>query len=72
MEAGRSVGTAAAARIQRAVLELGGNDPVLVDADVDVAATAKAVATSTFINSGQICTSSERISSTTNVPSGRI
>ncbi|GAB2459788.1 aldehyde dehydrogenase family protein [Nocardioides hungaricus] len=61
VEAGRSVGIAAAARIQRAILELGGNDPVLVDADVDVAATAKAVATSTFINSGQICTSSERI-----------
>lgn len=61
VDAGRSVGVAAAKRLQRSILELGGNDPVLVDADVDVAATAKAVATSTFINSGQICTSSERI-----------
>ncbi|MBE1592340.1 aldehyde dehydrogenase family protein [Nonomuraea angiospora] len=61
VEAGRSVAVAAAKRLQRTILELGGNDPVLVDADVDVAATAKAVATSTFLNSGQICTSSERI-----------
>ncbi|MFI7166485.1 aldehyde dehydrogenase family protein [Rhodococcus erythropolis] len=61
VEAGRSVGVAAAKRLQRSILELGGNDPVIVDSDVDVVATAKAVAMSTFINSGQICTSSERI-----------
>lgn len=61
VEAGRSVGVAAAQRLQRSVLELGGNDPVIVDADVDVAATAEAVAFSSFVNSGQICTSSERI-----------
>ncbi|MDT9664861.1 acyl-CoA reductase-like NAD-dependent aldehyde dehydrogenase [Rhodococcus sp. OAS809] len=61
VEAGRSVGVAAAKRLQRSILELGGNDPVIVDSDIDVVATAKAVAMSTFINSGQICTSSERI-----------
>jgi acyl-CoA reductase-like NAD-dependent aldehyde dehydrogenase len=61
VEAGRSVGVAAASRLKRSVLELGGNDPVIVDADVDVAATARAVAFSSFVNSGQICTSSERI-----------
>lgn len=59
--AGRSVGVAAASRLKRSVLELGGNDPVVVDAGVDVAATARAVAFSSFVNSGQICTSSERI-----------
>jgi succinate-semialdehyde dehydrogenase/glutarate-semialdehyde dehydrogenase len=61
VEVGRAVGIAAASRLKRSVLELGGNDPVIVDAGVDVAATAEAVAMSTFINSGQICTSSERI-----------
>lgn len=61
VEAGRSVGVAAASRLKRSVLELGGNDPVIVDADVDVAATAAAVAFSSFVNSGQICTSSERV-----------
>lgn len=59
---GRSVGEASAKRLTRSILELGGNDPVIVAADVDdVAATARAVAFSSFINSGQICTSSERI-----------
>lgn len=61
VEVGRSVGVAAASRLKRSLLELGGNDPVIVDADVDVAATAGAVAFSSFVNSGQICTSSERI-----------
>ncbi|WP_104062359.1 aldehyde dehydrogenase [Arthrobacter sp. 4R501] len=61
VETGRSVGVAAARRLRRSVLELGGNDPVIVDNDADVNATAKAVATSTFLNSGQICTSTERI-----------
>lgn len=61
VEAGRSVGVAAARRLRRSVLELGGNDPVIVDADVDVEATAQAAAFSSFVNSGQICTSSERI-----------
>ena len=60
--AGRSVGEAAARRLTRSILELGGNDPVIVGADVhDMAATARAVAFSSFVNSGQICTSSERI-----------
>jgi succinate-semialdehyde dehydrogenase/glutarate-semialdehyde dehydrogenase len=61
VEVGRAVGVAAASRLKRSVLELGGNDPVIVDADVDVVATAEAVAMSSFVNSGQICTSSERI-----------
>ncbi|MGE4426572.1 MAG: aldehyde dehydrogenase [Solirubrobacteraceae bacterium] len=58
---GRSVGLAAARHLRRAVLELGGKDPVVVDAGVDVAATAEAVAFGAFVNTGQICTSMERI-----------
>lgn len=59
--AGREVGAAAGRGLHRAILELGGKDPVLVDADVDPVATAHAVAFGSFVNSGQICTSMERI-----------
>lgn len=59
--AGRSVGTAAAANFNRALLELGGKDPVVIDADVDVAAVAEEIALGSYLNSGQICTSVERI-----------
>ncbi|GAB3733502.1 aldehyde dehydrogenase family protein [Nocardiopsis nanhaiensis] len=58
---GRRVGASAGGGLRRAVLELGGKDPVVVDADVDPVATAKAVAFGAFANSGQICTSMERV-----------
>lgn len=58
---GKRVGAAAGERLHRAVLELGGKDPVVVDAGVDPVATAQAVAFGAFINTGQICTSMERI-----------
>lgn len=58
---GRDVGAATGARLHRSVLELGGKDPVLVDAGVDPVATAQAVAFGAFVNTGQICTSMERI-----------
>ncbi|MCK9249903.1 MAG: aldehyde dehydrogenase family protein [Solirubrobacteraceae bacterium] len=58
---GRSVAGSAAGHLRRAVLELGGKDPVVVDAGVDVDATAEAVAFGAFVNTGQICTSMERI-----------
>jgi succinate-semialdehyde dehydrogenase/glutarate-semialdehyde dehydrogenase len=59
--AGREVGASAGRSLHRAVLELGGKDPVVVDTDVDPVATAAAVAFGAFVNSGQICTSMERI-----------
>ncbi|MFD4553966.1 aldehyde dehydrogenase family protein [Streptomyces sp. NPDC058469] len=59
--AGRAVGTATGHRLRRCVLELGGKDPVLIDAGVDPVATAQAVAFGAFVNTGQICTSMERI-----------
>ncbi|WP_457972738.1 aldehyde dehydrogenase family protein [Arthrobacter sp. D1-17] len=57
------------ARIARAAVltgahvlrENGGNDPLLVDADVDPAWAAEQAAIGAFSNSGQICTSVERI-----------
>ncbi|MGY0499337.1 aldehyde dehydrogenase family protein [Nocardia sp. FBN12] len=59
--AGRGVGAATGSRLRRSVLELGGKDPVVIDAGVDPVATARAVAFGAFINTGQICTSMERI-----------
>lgn len=59
--AGRAVGTATGRRLRRCVLELGGKDAVLIDAGVDPVATGQAVAFGAFVNSGQICTSMERI-----------
>lgn len=58
---GRKVGAGAGKLLHRSVLELGGKDPVVVDAGVDPVTTAAAVAFGAFINTGQICTSMERI-----------
>jgi acyl-CoA reductase-like NAD-dependent aldehyde dehydrogenase len=59
--AGRAVGAGAGHRLHRAILELGGKDPVIVGSDADPVATAAAVAHGAFLNSGQICTSMERV-----------
>jgi acyl-CoA reductase-like NAD-dependent aldehyde dehydrogenase len=47
--------------MKKAVLELGGKDPVLVDRGVDPDWAAEQVAAGAFANCGQICTSAERI-----------
>ncbi|RQO43011.1 aldehyde dehydrogenase [Rhodococcus sp. KBW08] len=61
VEAGRRIGSETGGRLCRSILELGGKDPVVVDAGVDPVATAGAVAFGAFANTGQICTSMERI-----------
>ena len=43
------------------VLENGGNDPLVVDADVDPAWAAGQAALGGFVNSGQLCTAVERV-----------
>jgi acyl-CoA reductase-like NAD-dependent aldehyde dehydrogenase len=58
---GRAVASAAGNGLRRAILELGGKDPVVIDEDVDPVAVAEQVAYGAFVNSGQICTSMERI-----------
>ena len=58
---GRSVAAACAARGAKAVLELGGKDPLVVDAGVDPAWAAAQAAAGCFANAGQICTSVERV-----------
>ena len=58
---GRSVAAACAARGAKAVLELGGKDPMIVDAGVDPVWAAQQAAMGCFANAGQICTSVERV-----------
>ena len=58
---GRRVGEACGRRLVPALLELGGKDAVVVDADVDPAWAATLVARGAFTNTGQVCTSIERV-----------
>jgi len=58
-ETGRRVAEAAAGKA--AVLELGGNGPVVVLDDADLGLAAEATATACFLCSGQSCTAGERL-----------
>jgi betaine-aldehyde dehydrogenase len=59
--AGRAVARAAATRLARTHLELGGNAPVLVFADANLPATAEAVVFAATFNAGQDCTAASRV-----------
>ena len=59
--AGRQVAALAAERLCRVHLELGGNAPVVVFADGDVASTAEEVAGAAYFNAGQDCTAASRV-----------
>ncbi|KOU23465.1 phenylacetaldehyde dehydrogenase [Streptomyces sp. WM6372] len=61
VRAGQEVAAAAAAGLKRVHLELGGNAPVIVHDDVDVEATAAALAAVAYYNAGQDCTAPTRI-----------
>ncbi|MBP6369026.1 MAG: aldehyde dehydrogenase family protein, partial [Burkholderiales bacterium] len=58
---GAKIAAVAGRRMIKVQLELGGKDPVYVCEDVDVKATAAAVADGAFYNTGQSCCSVERI-----------
>jgi acyl-CoA reductase-like NAD-dependent aldehyde dehydrogenase len=58
---GKRVAEAAAARLLRVQLELGGKDPAYVCDDVEVAAAAAALVEGAFYNAGQSCCAVERI-----------
>jgi acyl-CoA reductase-like NAD-dependent aldehyde dehydrogenase len=59
--AGREIAQACAARGAKAILELGGNDALIVDAGVDPEWAAEQAASGAFANAGQICVAVERI-----------
>ncbi|MBS0321127.1 MAG: aldehyde dehydrogenase family protein [Proteobacteria bacterium] len=58
---GAKIAAAAARRMVKVQLELGGKDPIYVADDVDVKAAAAAVADGAFYNTGQSCCSVERV-----------
>jgi len=58
---GRRVAAAAAERLLRVQLEMGGKDPAYVCDDVDVEGAALAVAEGAFYNGGQSCSATERV-----------
>ncbi|MCW4385600.1 aldehyde dehydrogenase family protein [Salinibacterium sp. SYSU T00001] len=59
--AGESIARAAAATGAHVIRENGGNDALIIDADVDPEWAAQQAALGSFANAGQICTSVERI-----------
>jgi acyl-CoA reductase-like NAD-dependent aldehyde dehydrogenase len=58
---GRIVAAKCAEHLKRCLLELGGKAPMVVLADADLDAAADAASFGSFMNSGQICMSTERI-----------
>ncbi len=58
---GRVIGRICGEQMKKCVLELGGKDALIVDETVDLPAAVKFATDGAFANSGQICSSTERI-----------
>lgn len=58
---GRRLGVLCAEAIKPAHLELGGKDPAIVFEDADPQLAAQGVVWASFLNAGQVCTSTERV-----------
>jgi succinate-semialdehyde dehydrogenase/glutarate-semialdehyde dehydrogenase len=58
---GRELAALCAPDLRKALLELGGKDPLVVDAGLDPVWAAEQAAAGAFANAGQLCTSVERI-----------
>ena len=60
-EVGRRLGVLCAEANKPSHLELGGKDPAIIFADADPEVAAKGVVWASFLNAGQVCTSTERV-----------
>jgi lactaldehyde dehydrogenase/glycolaldehyde dehydrogenase len=60
-DTGKKIMAAAARNLSRVSLELGGSAPAIIWKDADLDLAADAIAFASFENTGQVCTSSERI-----------
>ena len=60
-EVGRIIAEKAGRHLKRAVLELGGKDPLIILGDADIDYAADAAAWGSFMHQGQVCMSTERI-----------
>lgn len=58
---GRAVAAQSAQRLRPVGLELGGNDPIVVRADADLPAAARAIMGTRFYNAGQVCVAPKRL-----------
>jgi succinate-semialdehyde dehydrogenase/glutarate-semialdehyde dehydrogenase len=61
MAAGKHIMANAAPGLKRLVMELGGNDPMIVMASANIDQAVQFAVASSFENAGQMCTSTERI-----------
>lgn len=61
MQTGRQIMATAAPQLKRLMMELGGNDPMIVLEDADIIAAARFAVASSFENAGQMCTATERV-----------
>lgn len=61
MAVGKDIMARSANGLKRLVMELGGNDPMIVMANADLEAAARFAVASSVENAGQMCTATERI-----------
>lgn len=60
-EVGKRLAALCAEAVKPSHLELGGKDPAIVFDDVDPSTAAEGVVWASFLNAGQVCTSTERV-----------
>ncbi|UYV37889.1 aldehyde dehydrogenase family protein [Rhodobacteraceae bacterium D3-12] len=60
-EVGRHIAVESARHMKPCVIEGGGSDPMVVSQHADVKVAAAAAVTAAFLQSGQVCTSTERV-----------
>lgn len=58
---GKKILQSCSSSLKRVTLEMGGNDPAIVCADVDIAAIVPKLAMISFTNSGQLCLAVKRL-----------
>ncbi len=61
LQVGQHIATLAAPQMKKLHLELGGKDPMVIAPDVDIEAAVSGLAYAALINTGQVCTSTERV-----------
>lgn len=61
MAAGKDIMARASSGLKRLIMELGGNDPMIVMDSADINAAARFAVASSFENAGQMCVATERI-----------